>query len=53
MARAAISRPIDVVSAASSDPTASAPIAKTKTRFLPILSPIRPKIGVKTEADSR
>ena len=40
-------------SAATSEPTARAPSANTSIRSLPILSPIRPMIGVKTDADSR
>lgn len=40
-------------SAASSEPRASAISVPTKTRSLPIMSPIRPMIGVKIEADSR
>ena len=35
------------------EPTASAPRAKTSMRSLPTLSPIRPMMGVKIEADSR
>ena len=51
--RAAISTPIVPATAASSEPTASAPSAKTSIRSLPTLSPTRPMIGVKIDADTR
>jgi hypothetical protein len=51
--RAAISTPIEELTAASSEPAASATCAATKTRSLPIMSPTRPRIGVMTDADSR
>jgi len=50
--RAAISSQIEVASAASSDPRASRPRESAKTRRLPNASPIRPPIGVATEAES-
>jgi hypothetical protein len=53
MARAMIITITLVASAASSEPAASAPSVTTKTRFLQTTSPIRPMIGVKTDADSR
>ena len=51
--RATIITPIEGASAASSEPTASATSAATNTRFLPVMSPTRPRIGVMIEADSR
>ena len=42
-----------VASAASSEPAARAPSVTTKTRSLPMMSPTRPMIGVKIDADSR
>ena len=39
--------------AASTEPTARATSVPTKTHFLPNMSPTRPRIGVKIEADSR
>jgi hypothetical protein len=42
-----------VASAASRQPSASMDRASTNTRFLPVMSPSRPMIGVKIEADSR
>ena len=51
--RATIRTPIDGATAASSEPTASATSVATKTRFLPVMSPIRPRIGVMIDADSR
>jgi hypothetical protein len=51
--RATIMTPIEGATAASSDPTASATRVATKTRFLPAISPIRPRIGVMIDADSR
>ena len=53
MTRATIRTPIDVASAASSEPTARAASVTTKTRFLPNMSPTRPRIGVMIDADSR
>ncbi len=53
MTRAAISTQIDEATAASSDPPASAARVTTKIRSLPIMSPTRPMIGVKIDADSR
>ena len=52
-ARATISTPMLGASAAISEPTVSAASAKTSIRSLPTLSPTRPMIGVKTEAESR
>ena len=40
-------------SAAISEPTASVASATTSIRSLPTLSPTRPMIGVKTDAESR
>ena len=51
--RATIMTPIDGASPASSEPTARAASVATKTRFLPVMSPIRPRIGVMIAADSR
>ena len=51
--RATIITAIDDATAASSEPTASAISVATKTRFLPVMSPTRPRIGVMIEADSR
>ena len=51
--RAMIITVIEEATAASSEPTASAASVSTNTRFLPAMSPIRPRIGVITEADSR
>ncbi len=51
--RATIRTPIEGASAASSEPTASAMSVATKTRFLPVMSPTRPRIGVMIDADSR
>ena len=42
-----------VASAASRQPSASALSARTNIRFLPVMSPSRPRIGVKIDADSR
>ena len=53
MARAAISTPMVGARAASSEPMVRAPSATTSIRSLPTLSPMRPMIGVKTEAESR
>ena len=53
MTRATIITVIEVASAARIEPTASVASTATSTRFLPIMSPIRPRIGVHTEADSR
>jgi hypothetical protein len=39
--------------AASREPMARAPRATTSIRSLPTLSPMRPMIGVKTDAESR
>ena len=51
--RATIMTPIDGATAASSEPTASATSVATKTRFLPVMSPTRPRIGVMIDAESR
>ena len=51
--RATIMTPIEGATAASSEPAASAISVATKTRFLPVMSPIRPRIGVMIDADSR
>ncbi len=51
--RARISTPMLGASAASRQPTATVSRTATRVRFLPIRSPTRPRIGVKTEADSR
>ena len=53
IARATIITPRLGATAASTDPTARPASAVTKTHFLPIMSPTRPRIGVMTEADSR
>src|SRR3984957_15523699 len=53
IARATIITPRLGATAASTDPTARPASAATKTHFLPIMSPSRPRIGVMTEADSR
>ena len=53
MTRATIMIDSDGATAASSEPTASATRAATNIRFLPIMSPSRPTIGVQIEADSR
>ena len=53
MTRATIMIPMFGARAASTDPTASATSVTTKTRSLPIMSPTRPRIGVKIDADSR
>jgi hypothetical protein len=53
MTRATIMTPIDGASAAMSEPIASAISVATKTRFLPVMSPTRPRIGVMIDADSR
>ena len=53
IARATSITLIESARAASSDPTARAPSAATNTRLLPIMSPTRPRMGVKIEADSR
>ena len=53
IARAAISTPMDGATAASNEPTASAPRASTSIRSSPTLSPIRPTIGVNTDAETR
>ena len=53
MARAMIITEIDVASAARIDPMASTASTMTSTRTLPIMSPTRPRIGVKTDAESR
>ena len=37
----------------TSDPTAMAPSATSSVRTLPVVSPIRPRIGVATADDSR
>ena len=51
--RATIMTATDGASAAISEPTASATSVATKTRSLPIMSPVRPRIGVMIDADSR
>ena len=51
--RATIITPRLGATAASTDPSARAASAATKTHFLPNMSPTRPRIGVMTEADSR
>lgn len=51
--RATISTPMVGASAASRHPSSTATRTATRVRFLPIRSPTRPRIGVKTEADSR
>ena len=51
--RATIMTPIEPARAASTDPTASATSAATSIRSLPHMSPSRPMIGVKIDADSR
>jgi len=51
--RAAIMTPIDVATAASSDPIPSATRVTSSIRSLPTMSPIRPRMGVATDADSR
>ncbi len=43
----------EVASAASSEPTASAAIVMTRISVLPTMSPRRPMIGVKIDAESR
>ncbi len=53
MTRATIITPIESVSAAINEPTVSAASVTTSMRSLPTLSPIRPRIGVATEADNR
>ena len=53
IARATIITPRLGATAASTDPTARATSAATKTHFLPNMSPTRPRIGVMTDADSR
>ena len=52
-ARAKSRRPIEFDSPAMIEPAASIPSAKTSMRSLPTLSPIRPMMGVKIEAESR
>ncbi len=51
--RATIMMTIEPVSAASTDPTVRATSAATSIRSLPYMSPSRPMIGVKIDADSR
>ena len=51
--RATIITAIESVVAATTEPTASDASTATSTRFLPNMSPRRPRIGVATEADSR
>jgi hypothetical protein len=51
--RATIMTAIEGAIAARNDPTASATSVATNTRSLPFMSPIRPRIGVMTDADSR
>ncbi len=51
--RATMSTSTLVATAASKEPSASASMEMTKIRFLPAMSPSRPMIGVKIEADSR
>ena len=53
IARATIITPTLVATAASSEPTDSAINVATNTRSLPIMSPMRPMIGVQIDADSR
>ncbi len=53
MTRATIMTEIDPASAASSDPIASAATAMTSSRAFPCMSPSRPMIGVKIDAESR
>ena len=50
---ATINTPMEGAMAASADPTVSATRVATKTCSLPIMSPIRPKIGVMIDAESK
>ena len=52
-ARATIITVNDDATAASAEPAASAISVATKTFSLPSMSPTRPMIGVKMEAESR
>jgi hypothetical protein len=49
----AINNPIEEATAATKEPTANTARATTKTRFLPMVPPIRPTIGVTTDAAGR
>jgi hypothetical protein len=51
--RATIMMTIEPVRAASTDPSVRAISAATSSRSLPHMSPRRPMIGVKIDADSR
>ena len=51
--RATISSPIECATAPSPVPTPSATRVTTNIRSLPYTSPMRPRMGVKTDADSR
>ena len=51
--RATIITEMFVATAASSDPTDKATSVITNTRSLPTMSPSRPMIGVKIEAESK
>lgn len=51
--RAMISTPMEGASAASRQPSVTVTRTATRVRFLPTRSPTRPRIGVKTDADSR
>ena len=53
MARDTISTPIDCANPASTVPAARQSIVTTSIRSLPTMSPTRPKIGVKIEADNK
>ena len=53
MARATMSTTMDCASPASADPTARARRVTTSIRSLPTMSPTRPRMGVKTDADSK
>ena len=53
MARAMISTVIEWASPATTEPAASAASVTTSIRSLPTMSPTRPRIGVKIDADSR
>ncbi len=51
--RAMMSTPMFGASAATRQPARTVTRTATRVRFLPTRSPTRPRIGVKTEADSR
>ena len=53
MARARMSIPMEWASPASAEPTARASKVATSIRSLPTMSPTRPRMGVKIDADSR